>query len=71
MVNMIKRDARLVPYLRTEIEDSGISVGISDDLAESDYAAIKVDDFYSGSMPGQEPKSVDYVVVVDCQCEKY
>ena len=71
MVNMIKRDARLVPYLRTEIKDSGICVGVSKDLSESDYVAIKVDDFYSGILPGDEPKAVDYVVVVDCQCDSF
>ena len=71
MINMIKRDARLVPYLRTEIEDSGLCVEISEDLSESDYVAIKVDDFYSGTMPWHEPKAVDYVVVVDCQCDSF
>ncbi len=71
MVNMIKRDARLVPYLRTEIEDAGIRVEISSSLSKNDYAAIKVDDYYTGVAPMQEPKAVDYVVVVDCQCDTF
>lgn len=71
MINMIKRDARLVPYLRSEIEDAGIRVEKSESLSEDDYAAIKVDDYYAGVLPGLEPKAVDYVVVVDCSCDSY
>lgn len=48
MVNMIKTDARLVPYLRTTIEDAGIEVGLDPKLQIDDFAAIKVDDFYAG-----------------------
>ena len=68
---MIKRDARLVPYLKSEIEDSGIRVEKSDSLSEDYYAAIKADDYYAGVLPGLEPKAVDYVVVVDCSCDSY
>lgn len=71
MVNMIKKDARLVPYLKTDVEDSGARVEISDNLSEDDFAAIKVDEYYAGVMPGQEPKAVDYVVVVDCSCDAF
>lgn len=69
MVNMIKRDARLVPYLKTIIEDAGISVDVDPNLREEDYAAIKVDDYYSGLNLQRTPKTVDFVVVVDCQCD--
>lgn len=69
MVNMIKRDARLVPYLRKVIEDSGIEVNVDPALKDEDYAAIKVDDYYAGLNLQWTPKAVDFVVAVDCQCD--
>lgn len=69
MVNMIKRDARLVPYLRTVIEDSGIAVSVAPNLLQEDYVAIKVDDYYAGLNLQRTPKAVDFIVVVDCQCD--
>lgn len=71
MVNMIKRDARLVPYLRTIIEDSGISVNVDSTVGENDYAAIKVDDYYAGLNLSRTPKAVDFLVVVDCRCDSF
>ena len=69
MVNMIKRDARLVPYLKTTIEDAGIKVNVAPTLREEDYAAIKVDDYYAGLHLQRTPKAVDFIVVVDCECD--
>lgn len=69
MVDMIKRDARLVPYLKTQLEDAGIEVGIDQALQEKEIAAIKVDEYYAGQKMATTPKAVDYVVVVDCQCD--
>lgn len=69
MVDMIKRDARLAPYLKDTLEDAGIEVGIDQALKEEEYAAIKVDDYYAGLKMATPPKAVDYVVVVDCQCD--
>lgn len=71
MVNMIKTDARLVPYLRTTIEDAGIEVGLDPKLQIDDFAAIKVDDFYAGQKLATPPKAVDFVVTVDCQCDSF
>lgn len=69
MVNMIKRDARLVPYLRTSIEDAGITVDVDSVLREEDYAAIKIDDYFAGLNLQRTPKAVDFIVVVDCKCD--
>ena len=69
MVNMIKRDARLVPYLRTTIEDAGITVNVDPVILEEDYAAIKVDDYYAGLNLQRTPKAVDFIVVVDGKCD--
>lgn len=67
MVNMIKKDAHLVPYLTTTIEDTGIEVGLDQRLCPDDFAAIKVDDYYAGLKISTPPKAVDFVVIVDCQ----
>ena len=69
MVNMIKRDARLAPYLKTLLEDAGIEIGINPALSTKDFAAIKVDEYYAGLKLPTTPKAVDFVVVVDCQCD--
>ena len=68
MIKMIKEEPRLKDYLKENIEDSGISVDIDPCLNNDDYAAIKVDDYYAGLKLPTPPKSVDYVVVVDCDC---
>ena len=71
MVHMIKTDAHLVPYLREQIEDAGLSVDIDPSLTNDDFATIKVDDYYAQFKNELTPKIVDYVVVVDCQCSAY
>lgn len=71
MVNMIKKDAHLVPYLTTTIEDTGIEVGLDQRLCPDDFAAIKVDDYYAGLKISTPPKAVDFVVIVDCQCDSF
>lgn len=71
MVNMIKKDAHLVPYLKTTLEDAGIEVGLDQRLQPDDFAAIKVDDYYAGLKMATPPKAVDFVVVVDCQCDSF
>ena len=71
MINEIKRERALLPYLHNTIEDSGISVSIDPKLEKSDYAAIKVDDYFSGLHLGITPKAVDYIVVVNCECDWY
>lgn len=71
MVNMIKKDAHLVPYLTTTIEDTGIEVGLDQRLCPDDFAAIKVDGYYAGLKISTPPKAVDFVVIVDCQCDSF
>lgn len=60
MVNMIKRDARLAPYLKIALEDAGIEVEIDPALTPQDYAAIKVDEYYAGLRAAITPKAVDF-----------
>lgn len=66
---MIKKDARLAPYLYTSLEDAGIEVEIDSTLTSQDYAAIKVDEYYAGLRVAPTPKAVDFLVVVDCRCD--
>ena len=66
---MIKKDARLVPYLKTSLEDAGIEVEIDSALTLEDYIAIKVDEYYAGLQIATPPKAVDFLVVVDCRCD--
>lgn len=69
MVNMIKKDAHLAPYLKTVLEDAGIKVELDPTIKQENYTAIKVDDYYAGLKIATPPKAVDFVVVVDCQCD--
>lgn len=71
MVGTIKRDTNLAPYIHTVIHDAGITVGIDPSLQSNDYVAIKVDDYYNSQHLSTTPKSVDFVVVVDCKCNWY
>lgn len=66
---MIKREARLAPYLKTALEDAGIEVQVDPSLTDQDYAAIKVDEYYSGLRLAMTPKAVDFLAIVDCQCD--
>lgn len=40
-------------------------------IEPDDFAAIKVDDYYAGLKMATPPKAVDFVVVVDCQCDSF
>lgn len=71
MVNMIKQEARLARHLKNTLEDAGIEVGIDTTLTPEDFAAIKIDEYYAGLRMATPPKAVDFVVVVDCQCESF
>lgn len=72
MVNMIKNNPQLGPYLCDCLEDAGIKVEIDPDLTSEDYVAIKVDNYYAGlRLGGITPKAVDFLVVVDCHCDWY
>lgn len=71
MIQEIKSCKELIPYLRDRIEDENLEVGIEDNLREEQYAIIKVDDFYNSLHIAYPPKSIDFVVTVDCECFSY
>lgn len=71
MIQEIKSCKELIPYLRDKIEDEKIEVEIEDNLREEQYAIIKVDDFYNNLHIASPPKSIDFVVTVDCECFSY
>lgn len=71
MIHQIKSDKQLIPYLCDVIEDEGIEVGIEEGLAGEKLAIIKVDDYYNGQHMPLTPKAIDYLVVVDCECDAY
>lgn len=71
MLQMIKSEKTLKPYLYYVIEDEGIEVGVEPTLSEDEYVAIKVDDYYNGLHVVAPPKSVDFIVVVDCSCDAF
>lgn len=66
MLQKIKNNSELRPYLHTRLEDAGLEVKVAESVREDEYAAIKVDDYYAGLRLGkQTPKSVDFIAVVD------
>lgn len=71
MIQMIKECKKLIPYLKLVIEDEGIQVGIDEAIDLNKLAIIKVDDFYSGLHLAFPPKAIDFLVVVDCECNSY
>ncbi len=71
MVRQIKACKPLKPYLKETIEDEGICVGISGQLDLEQLAIIKVDDYYAGLHLATPPKAIDFLVVVDCECDAF
>lgn len=71
MIQKIKNCKELIPYLQEKIEDEGIGVGIDADLKAEELAIIKVDDFYNSLHLKEPPKSIDFCVAVDCECDWY
>lgn len=71
MIQRIKTCKELLPYLCVRIEDEGIQVGIDESIEEDKIAIVKVDDYYNGLHVKNPPKSVDFCVLVDCECEWY
>lgn len=45
MINMIKRDVQLAPYLKQQIEDEGIEVAVDPTIQDDEIAIIKVDEY--------------------------
>ncbi|MCH5248856.1 MAG: hypothetical protein J1E98_02935 [Lachnospiraceae bacterium] len=71
MLQMIREDTRLREYCHHEISDAGVKVNVDERLRADEYIGIKVDDCYAGLRGGMSPKSVDFIVVVDCECNSY
>ena len=71
MIQMIKSCKELTPYLQNIIEDERIEVGIEENLKDDQFAIIKVDDYYNNLHLAFPPKSIDFAVVVDCECASY
>ncbi len=71
MIQQIKAEGRLIPYLCQVIEDEGIQVGIDGSLQEDQYAIVKVDGYYNGLHLVSPPKSIDFLISVDCECDSF
>ncbi len=71
MIQQIRSCKPLRPYLREMIEDEGIQVGISGQIDRTKLAIIKVDDYYAGLHLAITPKAIDYLVVVDHECDVF
>lgn len=71
MIQKIKNCKELIPYLKDFIEDEGIRVEIDSSIDKRELAIIKVDEYYNGLHLARPPKSIDYAVVVDCECKSY
>lgn len=71
MIQRIKKNRMLKPYLYEKLEDEGIEVEIEKSLNAEDYAAVKVDEYYMGQHDKTPPKAADFVVAVDCECDSY
>ena len=71
MIQKIKNCKELIPYLKNAIEDEGIEIGIEECLVSEKMAIIKVDDYYNGLHLTLTPKSIDFAIAVDCECNWY
>ena len=71
MISLITNDKVLKYFLHYEIEDAGVSVKVNETLSSRDYVGIKVDDYYCSLKLDKTPKSVDFIITVDCQCNSY
>ena len=71
MIQQIKSCKQLKPYLKEVIEDEELEVEISKQLDLAKLVIIKVDDYYAGLHLAVIPKAIDYLVVVDCECDAF
>lgn len=71
MIAMIKDCSALKDYICYEFSDEGIQVDIDPSLTKREYVGVKVDDYYNDSLGTEAPKSVDFLISVDCQCNNY
>lgn len=71
MIQEIKGNKQLLDYLKDTIEDEGISVEIADNITEDKIVIIKVDEYYNNLHLATPPKAIDFLVLVDCECDAY
>ena len=71
MINIIQTKKELKKHLCHSFSDSGISVDVDSKLTTAEYIGVKVDDYYNNLLPMMAPKSVDFIVAVDCNCNAY
>ncbi len=71
MIQKIKSCKELNPHLKETIEDEGIEIDIEKSLNQEKIAIIKVDEYYNDLHLASPPKSIDFAVVVDCECAAY
>ena len=85
MIETIKREVRLAgclkrdyenPWLEDEKENppterEKLRVTIDASLQDTDYVAIKVDDYYNDLRLKNTPSAVDFLVTVDCLDNRY
>ena len=71
MIAKIKDCKELADYIYYEFEDEGIKIDVDTRLTKNEYIGVKVDEFYNKTLTTQAPKSVDFLISVDCQCNNY
>lgn len=71
MIKAIQQDSRLANFIYYDFEDSGVKVNVCSSLSKNDYIGVKIDDYYNATQPRNTPKSIDFIVSVDCSCKWY
>lgn len=71
MIEAIQQDSKLGNFIHYDFEDSGVKVNVCSSLSKNDFIGVKIDDYYNSTQPGTAPKSIDFIVSVDCSCGSY
>jgi hypothetical protein len=71
VIQRIKTNSQLIPFLCEKIEENRIKVDIDDTLNTEQYVIVKVDDYFNKLHLKETPKSIDFLVSVDCESNSY
>lgn len=71
LIDNLKREVSLIPYIVAECEDEGLCVGFESDVDKENTVIIKVDDFYNGLNMSITPASIDCLIIQFCGADKY
>lgn len=71
MINQIVNCNELMNHTCRTFLDAGIEVSVFSELREEAYVGIKVDNYYHSLQMACPPKSVDFIVSVDCECSAF